>query len=243
MAGLKTLPDELPLETDEYQMDRYLLDLVDLTTERICERANAIVPPEAVDYIGRERSAMNEKIHVISELGFQMRNCFAKSLDREKLNESIRTLVSASSNPAQSMAIISRMWKHLAYNGNIPFKPKWNFMESPCFYPVLADYARQQNLSPLSVAEDSELCFDIRTWKDGTSPERILKKLDAEIRKTEQADATAERALNTPARRQRRHRSRMREHMVSRVYIKRLLEIRAFLEKLFQKKDQVSDHR
>ncbi len=254
MADLNKLPDELPLEVDNHQVEQYILQLAELTTDHIRRRPNSLVPPEAVEFIGKERVAMNEKINAIVQMSFQMQEAIRETGKTEtlceqalpgpdekigdanpriiKLNEMIRSLVSFSVDPALSMSLISRLWKYQKVTMETPYDPKEYRLSPSTFHMNLERYARERNLPPFTENEKFQLFSAIKDWKLGKPPEQILKMLGYSI------DAASHRA-SFPTRASReyaRNRGINRAALSENVY--RLREIETFLKDLFrQKKD------
>jgi hypothetical protein len=259
MTDQQQLPAELPLETDYAQAKKHLYQLAELTTDKIIQRPFAVVPPEAVDFLGRERAAMNEKILVITQMGFQMQKVIRDADENnspidtspvipeggiedqnphlKSLNTTIKSLVSSTADDVSkvtSMSVISRLWKYLAVESKIPFDMKRNFLSPVEFRMNLERYAREHNLPPWTQSEEYDLFSAIKQWKKGDSTESILKHLGYSI------DAAAHRA-SFPTRASREYaRNRGIDRVALGYSVQRLREIKAFLEELFkQERPQV----
>lgn len=217
------------------QIREDLENLARLTTEKINERAEAIVPPEAMDYIGKERAAMNEKIKVITELGFRVQRLKRNPDDRESLHEAIKTLVSASKDPGESMSLISRIWKYLEEMEKIPFTPGDGRLEPVTFRMHLESWARQNGLEPLTQDEEHNLFDSIRKWRRGIPVKDILQSLDYFI-------SAASHKATFPTRASREY---ARNAGINRVAlggrVVRLQAIKSYLEKLFAGKPAEAD--
>ncbi len=250
MTDQEQLPEELPLEVDHRQVEDYVYRLADLTTNQIMQKSPALVPPEAVDFLGKERVAMNERINTIIKMSHQMVEAIRETKVKKEvtepiiiytdekiedlnpkikeLNSTIRSLVSFSTDPALSMSLISRIWKYLAAESNIPFDMHRPSLSPATFHMNLERYAREHNLPPFTEAEKHNLFAAIKDWKLGKSPEEILKMLGYSI------EAAAHRA-SFPTRASREY---ARNRGINRVAlgqgVQRLREIKAFLEELFK---------
>jgi len=232
MTDSEKLPADLPLEVDNRQVEQYIYDLVGLTAKDniIARYPYPDVPPEAVDFIGEGRVIMNKKIQSVFLLSQKMVDGFNDPNNIPKLNESIKTLVSASAEPAQSMALISRIWKYLEYNHITPFDPKEYRLSPTTFLMDLERYAREHHLPPFTQAEKHDLFSAINDWKQGKPPTEILNRIGYSI------EAASHRAsFPTRAARQYAKNRGIDRAALSRA-VQHLHDIKDYLEKLFQKK-------
>jgi hypothetical protein len=250
MADLETLPPELPPEVTNAQVEQYLYRLIELTTDRIRQRADAIVPPEAVDFIGEERVILNEKIHLIIQMGLWMVDAIHESEREESreqpvrdpaekiedenekikaLNKTIKAFLSSSTDPVQSLAYISRIWKYLKDTAHTPYNPEEYRLGVSNFLSVLHRYADEHNLPPFTQAEKQDLFSVINDWKLGKPAAEILRMLDRRIEAASSRSSFPTRASREYARNRGIDRDALGRH------VQHLREIKAFLEKLFQK--------
>jgi len=213
------------------EAERYLYLLITLTTNNIRQRANAVIPPEAFDFIGPQRAAINEKMKAVLDLGLKIQNARHETTYHEALNQVIKDLVTFSSRPVVSMTVISRLWKYLDDNSKIPLKKNDTSLYPTNFSFRLNSFALKKGYQPLTWDEEKALCDQIKDWKDKKkTPEDIIKRLDSMLE-------SARSSASFPTRRSREY---AKNALINRkaldARVQHLLAIKKYLEDLFAKK-------